>query len=651
LTAKPAFRGPHLPALLAGVGLLWALVAALDPTRPTGSLGGPMLCALALLLRRRRGESTRSYLFATTLAAALAVGVYAHPEFRRGDFRSYYVFLRSAAFDHDLDFTNEYETWRLPMPILTPTGHRRNIQTVGPALLWSPFFGMAHVYVLLDRWVGAARWAPDGNSAPYLRSALAGTVTAVVIASWLLVSVLRRRLPPRLAVVAAVAAITTSPLLIYAFAEPGQAHGPAFSLACLGLWALDRAAERPSLRAWILVGAVSGLIVLVRLQALVFCLAALPLAVSGLAKRTLRPLWLAAATAAALLAVTPQLAAWKVLYGSWFTAGGGLSHWSEETGRAGDVIFRPGQYLDPSSPYLWHVLFSADHGLFSWTPGLLLAAVALVAGLRRWGALGAGGLLVLAATAWFNGSYTVWWSGGDSFGARRFDIVIPFLALGYGTLLLFVSRRQIIAPTVLVAILTVWNMGLARLWREGALGDAVSFEDVAQLQARQVRQEASHWLGVFLGPPGRALAYSYFEGTYFFWNAAKGGIVDMSRSDAPFLTGRWSAPLNDAGPTEYRLAMAPRACVRVPLVRPVDLEARITARAPIRRAAPVMTMTINDAAVGTFALGPEWSESLARLPSSRMVAGENVLCLEFQDAVSGADGERLGARVSRIVIH
>jgi hypothetical protein len=86
-------------------------------------------------------------------------------------------------------------------------------------------------------------------------------------------------------------------------------------------------------------------------------------------------------------------------------------------------------------------------------------------------------------------------------------------------------------------------------------------------------------------------------------------------------------------------------------VHPVDLEARITARAPIRKAAPLMTVAINETAVGTYVLGPEWSESVARLPSARMVSGENVLCLEFQNAVESADGERLGARVSRIVIH
>jgi hypothetical protein len=277
--------------------------------------------------------------------------------------------------------------------------------------------------------------------------------------------------------------------------------------------------------------------------------------------------------------------------------------------------------------------------------------VALVVGLRGWGALGVGGLLVLSATAWFNGSYTVWWSGGDAFGARRFDIVFPFLAFGIGGILRLLERRPLIAPLVFVGALATWNAGLVRLWRHGSLGDAASFEDVAQLQARQLRRGTSDGLGGLFGPPGRALAYDYFEGAYFFWNAAKGGVVDLGQPDTPFLTGRWSAPRNDAGPTEYRLALGPRACVRVPLVRPVDLEARITARAPLRKATPLMTVTLNETPVGSFALGPDWSESVAPLPSSRMVSGENVLCLEFQDAVPGADGERLGARVSRIVIH
>jgi len=85
------------------------------------------------------------------------------------------------------------------------------------------------------------------------------------------------------------------------------------------------------------------------------------------------------------VAFSPQLDAWKILCGRWLTAGRGL----------GDVLFRPDRSLDLSSPHLLSVLFSADRGLFSWTPGLLLGLVAFLLGLRRWGLVGAGGLLVL----------------------------------------------------------------------------------------------------------------------------------------------------------------------------------------------------------------------------------------------------------------
>jgi len=60
---------------------------------------------------------------------------------------------------------------------------------------------------------------------------------------------------------------------------------------------------------------------------------------------------------------------------------------------------------------------------------------------------------------------------------------------------------------------------------------------------------------------------------------------------------------------------------------------------------------VNDTPLGSFLLGTDWSESAARVPASLLRSGENTLCLELEDAAPGAAGERLGARVSRIVIH
>jgi hypothetical protein len=39
------------------------------------------------------------------------------------------------------------------------------------------------------------------------------------------------------------------------------------------------------------------------------------------------------------------------------------------------------------------------------------------------------------------------------------------------------------------------------------------------------------------------------------------------------------------------------------------------------------------------------------LPASAMVAGENLFCLEFDEALPGPAGRRVAARVRQIVIH
>jgi hypothetical protein len=583
------------------------------------------------------------------LAVAFGLGVQAEPQFRRGDFRTYYCYLRSLAFDHDLDFTNDYEGWGLEPPPLTPTGHRRNVGTPGPALVWSPFFVLAHVYVIVDRAAGAARYEADGNSAPYLRSALAGTVAIAVVGAWLLALVLERRVPRGIAALAVLATVLTSPLLVYVFAEPGMSHGATFGAACIGIWAADRARRDPSTGAWLVAGAVAGFLVLLRLQAAVFSLLFLCVAVEGLARKTVRPGRLVAAGAVAALVVSPQLVVWKVLYGRWLPSAGGLSGWSETVGRRADVLFQPTRWLDLSSPRLMDVLFSADRGLFAWTPGLLLAFAGLVLGLRRWGLLGVGGVLVLAATAWFNGSYAFSWAAGDAFGARRFDVVVPFAALGYGSVLAFLAGRPLLAPAVLVLALSLWNLGLAHLWRVAVVPEAAALETVASLQAAQLRRWAVSYSYRVLGPGAGALAYGSLVGEYFFWNTTRDGVIDVGSPDQPFLTGSWSEARNEAGPPSFRIASAPRACARMPLLEAVDLTARITARAATRHDVEPMTVTLNGVPLARSALGPGWTETVAALPRSLLRRGENLLCLEFEAGEPG--GGRAAARVQRIVVH
>jgi hypothetical protein len=97
----------------------------------------------------------------------------------RGDGNGYYAYVRSVVIDHDLCFENEYRRGdpafvrssfssdgRLNLDLQLPNGYVRNQWAVGPAVLWGPFFLVAHALVGLLNLLGAAIPA-DGYSAPY----------------------------------------------------------------------------------------------------------------------------------------------------------------------------------------------------------------------------------------------------------------------------------------------------------------------------------------------------------------------------------------------------------------------------------------------------------------------------------------------------
>jgi hypothetical protein len=625
-------RRPSLPAGLAAAGLLWSAVAVLDPDRQTGCVGGPLLTLIAVLVAVRLGRAWRPFAMACLMTSAFAVAAWVGPEFR-ADSPSYYVYLRSAVFDGDLDFTNEWEFWGFERRPRTPTGHMRSVHAAGPALLWSPFYAVAHVYVIANNRLLGARHSEDGYSAPYRRAPVLGTLVVAILGATLLVRMLARSVGEGAASVAVAAAILTSPVLYYLFVMPLMSHGVTFGVAAALLWAWERARRAPSLQAWTLLGALFGLLVLTRWQAAVYGLLLLPLAAEGLLRRSLRPVWLAAAAGAASLAFAPQMVVWRVLWGRFLTLPQG------------------GGFMDWSSPHLADTLISADHGLFSWTPAMLLGAVGLLLGLRGSALLHAGALLVFAATAWVNGGVTDW-AAGDAFGARRYDLVVPLAALGLASLisrtLPVVVRFPLAVPAGALLLLSVWNLGLITLFREGRYPGAVPLERVAADQSRNLRRFAEQMLGQLAGEHGRALAYRYFAGEYIDTSGEAGGTIYLATTDEARLTG-WSAPVNrKPGEPGFRWALHPAGCVRLPLEASRELSLSIRMRAPRAVQPQTVKVLFNDDPVATAPVDGDWEEVLALVPGEHVVAGENRLCLTFANAAEGDPGSRLTAAIERI---
>ena len=411
--------------------------------------------------------------------AALLLGslVLVTPRVAESDAVEYFSYLPSLLLDHDLDFTDEYTYFYDEDPEgrqgfketfldrSTETGLKLNFGPIGTALLWSPFYLGTHA-VLVGLDALGADVAADGMSQPY-RSAVA-FASALYGALGLLLSyrLARRFQDPFPSFLAVVALWWATPVAYYMYIAPGMSHAASlFAVAVffsLWFWVDD------SPRRWAIWGASAGLMALVREQDLFFAVAALVPAflsrdVIGAAKR------LAAFGAAAFLVFSPQLVVYQILNGRPFPA--------PEVQRK--MLW--------SSPHFFQVLFSTEHGLFFWSPVLLLFTAGGLLFLRRYRSAGVALGLGLVAQVFVSGAVDSWTQAG-AFGARRFVGATPIFAIWGATLLAVLEphlrRAGVLALT---GVLVLWNVGLMVQFGLGMMNrDRLEWREIVHNQFREV---------------------------------------------------------------------------------------------------------------------------------------------------------------------
>jgi hypothetical protein len=628
--ADPRRLPQRAAAVLAVAGASWGAVALLDPAAGLSRLPPLLLAGAGVAVARLAGRGVRLAGFLALLTSLWCASAWIGPNFG-ADSSAYFVTLRSVAFDRDLDVTNEWEHWGYPLhPLL---GIQRSMSPVGPAVLWSPFYLAAHVWVLANRAFGRTVYEADGLSPPYVRATALGTVAIGLAGAWLLAEALRKRWGGPVAVLAVAGTTLASATVYYLLVQPTMAHGVVFGLAAALVWACHRAEDGGPETVWLPLGAFLGLLVLSRWQALVYVLLVVPIAARAWLRGAVRLRWLAGGAAAALAAFSPQMIAWHVLYGSLVTMPQGRG------------------FLDLRSPYLVDALISADRGLFNWTPILLLGILGLIAALRRQTPFAAGALAVVGATAWINGGLEAW-AGSRSFAARRFVLIVPLAAVGLAlvaaALRRFAARHPFAVPAAVVGAMVAWNLGLMRLYQYDVFTRAAPLERLAAAQTGQLRgaiEDALSWLG---GPRARSLGYKAFVGEYFYDNVNPGGLIQVGGEGEAYLARGWSRPKCRDGWPRFRWALYPEACVRFPLAEPFDLRTTVEARAPRRLEGQRMSVFANDTMVTVEPLPPEWGEVRFTIPAQDLVPGENLLCFRFSEVPPGEEGERRVAAVSRI---
>ena len=435
----------------------------------------------ASLAARVLNRCRRSELCEWLLVVAFILTVPFINPYIRGDGNGYYSYIRSLVIDGDLHFENEYrrgdsafirmafdDDGHVRSDLLLPNNYVRNHWAVGPSLLWAPFFLVAHGAVWFLNVLGSIIPA-DGYSPPYRWLCAFGTALYAFVGLLLSYDVARRLTSPLIAAMATAGIWFASSLPVYMYFLPFHVHALAAFSVALFLWYWVRTRPMRTIKQWGLWGLMGGLMAEVYYLNAIFLLIP-PLEwvwgrsiggqeSRGGGRRRGTVTEVAMCGAAACVALMPHLATKWIIHGSPWDSGYTASY--------GDRSF-----FFWNSPRLWQVGFASEHGMFLWTPVLLLAVVGLV---LLWGRdrFLAGTLMLTFVVFYYVVASYQNWHGQSAFGSRFFVSITPVFILGLAMFLkesenffsrLSIAYRPLPVLSVFLAILILWNIGFMFEW-------------------------------------------------------------------------------------------------------------------------------------------------------------------------------------------
>jgi hypothetical protein len=367
-----------------------------------------------------------------------------------GDGLIYYAPLRSFFIDHDLDFTNEFTVLN-PSPanclpdthFKTKTGLVPYKYAIGCSVLWIPFFLLGHWIALLLH-AGGLRILATGYSRPEQMAVGLGSVFYGLVGFFLIYKILCRWFTRELSTTTVLLLAFTTNAWYYFVIEPSLSHlCSMFAISLFAYFVIMRHHRIKPLDAF-LIGVSAGLMTMVRNQNLPFAVLLLYEFIDAKGRRSLKNYagLLPFALAGFVIIMLPQIAFWKVVFGSYIA----YSYGTES--------------FDFLHPHLLQTLFSPNHGLIAWTPmiAVCLAGLPLFI-IKKDARIGLPAALVFLFQWIICSSWWCWWFM-ISFGERPFlDISIVF-ALGLAAFLEKIADRPRLLRTFsyVSIVLIAWNL-------------------------------------------------------------------------------------------------------------------------------------------------------------------------------------------------
>lgn len=372
------------------------------------------------------------------------------------DGRYYYAYLPTVAIDRDLDFSNQIaEHWGPDFHAdlsldRTETDRVRNKYPIGFALTVAPGFLIGHIVALASN----GHIPADGYSWPYQVGCLAAIELLVwqtlVLADRIMTQ--RLHMSPNAAMLSLATVALGTPYAYYAGREPFMVHAVS-AFWCTLVAAIASDSERQTKWKLPQIAFATSMAIVCRptnlhlVPLLIFAIFKMVRGFDFASLLRTTPLALLAAAVPTGL----QLLTWKSLSGNWI------------------YFSYRGEGFDWTRPALWQTLFSSRHGLFLWSPVLVVACLGLMRRISNvFVASWSMGFLLL----WYaNSAWRTWWFG-DSFGGRAFLELTGLFAIGLGLAFETMSAKSRIAVALLAVAFNAAFMMLYithRIDRDGYL--------------------------------------------------------------------------------------------------------------------------------------------------------------------------------------
>jgi hypothetical protein len=454
-------------------------------------------------MRSRRNTLLLGLLFVVSLPAVTA-RLYSSDEVE------YFSYLRSLWFDHDVSFDNEYRYFsehgvaQTPdfhqtfLELETATGRRINYGTIGCAILWAPFYGVADAMVRASQSRGGTVDA-NGYSKPYVAAVAYGSAFYGFMTIILSIAA-ARQVVGKYAFSSGVAVWLGTPLLFYMYVAPPFSHAcSAFAVALfVTVWLKTR--QTWSVGGVIALGLTGALMAMVREQDLFIAVGPVAdLCLSLITGKRVRPepaskdkrreaarpserKWDSARSnksgrvpriivvalaggIAFIIGYLPQLLAYQALNGA---------------PRPSPLVTRK---MFWHAPHALQVLADPQHGWFFWTPLVVLALIGLIWLAARAGAaaghetdrardvrqIAVSMLLMIVGQIYVSGAVESWTVAG-AFGQRRFVAVTIFLVVGLaGLQSRIVSRGAKVVANMAIVVAVWWNLALTAEFGTGMM--------------------------------------------------------------------------------------------------------------------------------------------------------------------------------------